>query len=103
MMQMVEHPILGRKFDQEITFYFNEQPLKAWEGQTVSAALLANGVKELGRSRKLAQARGVYCATGRCCSCFLTIDGLEHVISCTTLVQEGMVVSSNVGDPKRGK
>lgn len=98
-MQIIEHPVLDKKFDQEITFYFNSQPLKAMKGQTVAAALMANGIRKLGVSRKLFKARGLYCANGRCTSCFVTVNGMDHVLSCNTLVEEGMEVSSNDSDP----
>ncbi|MFD1067514.1 (2Fe-2S)-binding protein [Oceanobacillus locisalsi] len=98
-MQIIEHPILGEKSNEEVTFYFNNQPLKAKKGQTVAAALMANGIRKLGVSRKLFKARGVFCGNGRCMNCFVTIDGLDHVLSCTTLVEEGMKVFSNESDP----
>lgn len=102
-MQIKKHPILGEKFTEEITFYFNEQPLKAMKGQTVAAALMRNGIRKFGVSRKLFKARGLYCANGRCTSCYVTIDGLDHVLSCSTLVEEGMNIHSNDSDPDVGR
>lgn len=98
-MQISEHPVLDKKFNEEVTFYFNNQQLKAKKGQTVAAALMANSIRKLGVSRKLLKARGLYCANGRCTSCFMTINGLDHVLSCNTLVEEGMEVYSNDSDP----
>ncbi|WP_099159621.1 (2Fe-2S)-binding protein [Virgibacillus ndiopensis] len=98
-MQIVNHSIPGKKSEKEITFSFNDKFLKAREGQTVAAALMANGIKKFGISRKLQQPRGLFCANGRCCSCFLTVNGLNHVLGCITLVEEGMKVSSNDADP----
>lgn len=98
-MQIKEHPILEDKFKNEITFYFNDQALTAREGQTIAAALLANGFKQLGFSRKLRQPRGMFCARGRCVSCLVTVDELEHVLSCQTLVEEGMNIYTNHDDP----
>ncbi|WP_121639144.1 (2Fe-2S)-binding protein [Virgibacillus sp. Bac330] len=100
-MQLEKHPITGRKAGKEIQFLFNGELLKAKEGQTVAAALMANGIKEFGKSRKLLQSRGLYCATGRCTNCFVTINGLEHSISCTTVLEDGMKVESNNADPTR--
>lgn len=98
-MQILNHPVLGDTFKEEITFYFEGKPLKAKKGQTVSAALMANGIKKFGLSRKLRQPRGLFCANGRCCSCFMTVNGLDHVLTCMTLVEEGMRVSLNNSDP----
>lgn len=104
-MHISNHPVLDHHFKEKVTFYFDDQRLTAWKGQTVAAALIANGVKELGKSRKLQQSRGLFCANGRCCSCFVTIDHLDHVLSCMTLVEEGMKVYSNMSDPnvRRGE
>ncbi|ASK62417.1 sarcosine oxidase subunit alpha [Virgibacillus phasianinus] len=93
------HPIFGKSIKKEVPFYFNGELLKAREGQTVAAALMANGIKKLGVSRKLQQSRGLFCANGRCCSCFVSVNELDHVLSCMTLVEKGMKVDSNNGDP----
>jgi len=98
-MQITDHPVLENKFKKETTFYFNDKALIAKEGQTIAAALIANGIKNIGFSRKLRQPRGLFCAHGRCLSCFVTVDELEHVISCQTLVEEGMNVYANNDDP----
>ena len=90
---------------EEVTFYFNGHLLKAKKGQTIAAALMANKIKKFGISRKLQQSRGLFCANGRCCSCFVSVNDLDHVLSCMTLVEEDMCVVSNNGDPdiRRGK
>jgi len=98
-MQITNHPILKEKFTEDVSFYFNNKYLKAKKGQTVATALMANGIRKFGVSRKLLQARGLYCATGRCMSCFVTINGLDHVLSCQTLIKEDMRIFSNDSDP----
>ncbi|WP_404455319.1 (2Fe-2S)-binding protein [Virgibacillus necropolis] len=98
-MNTFNHPILGKRIEKEVSFYFNGNLLKAKKGQTIAAALMANGIKKFGVSRKLQQSRGLFCANGRCCSCFVSVDGLDHVLSCMNLVKEGMNVDSNNSDP----
>lgn len=98
-MNITDHPVLGKDDRKVIQFYFNDEPLSAKFGQTIAAALMANGIKKTGLSRKLQQSRGLFCANGRCYSCFVTVDGLEHVLSCSTLAEEGMKVYSNLSDP----
>ena len=44
--------------------------------QTVASALLGKGVNKLGHSRKLAQARGVFCGNGRCQLSLIILTGL---------------------------
>lgn len=95
----------SQPISEEVTFYFNGYLLKAIKGQTLAAALMANKIKKFGISRKLQQSRGLFCANGRCCSCFVSVNDLDHVLSCMTLVEEDMRVASNDGDPdmRRGK
>ena len=103
-MEIANHPVLGiLPQDETITIYFEGKELKAREGQTVAGALMAKGVYKFGHSRNLSQARGLYCANGRCQSCLLTIDGVEHVRSCITLVQDGMSIQLSTGDLDVGR
>ncbi|MCU9602704.1 (2Fe-2S)-binding protein [Pallidibacillus thermolactis] len=101
-MEIKQHPILEKTLQDDIYFYFNDKKMKAKKGQTVAGALMANGILEFGRSRKLNQARGLYCGVGRCMSCYVTINNQYHILSCTTLLEEGMKVYSNNSDPKVG-
>ncbi|ALX47803.1 (2Fe-2S)-binding protein [Lentibacillus amyloliquefaciens] len=97
-MYITDHPVLKKDDRKVIQFYFNNEPLNAKAGQTIAAALMGNGIKKVGVSRKLQKSRGLFCARGRCYSCFVTVDGLDHVLSCSTIVEEGMEVYSNLSD-----
>lgn len=101
-MHIKEHPVLGKPFQKPVTIYFNDEPYTAFEQQTVAAALLANGIKKLGLSRKLIQPRGLFCSRGRCCSCYMTVNGEDHVRTCMTRVEEGMKIYPNSEDPEVG-
>ena len=98
-MHIKNHPILGIKLRESIIFYFNDKPLEAYKNQTVAAALIANGIKKFGVSRKLNQSRGLYCAQGKCCSCYMTVDKEDHVRVCKTNVEDGMKVYPRLEDP----
>ncbi|MFT5098341.1 MAG: sarcosine oxidase subunit alpha [Planctomycetaceae bacterium] len=54
----------GRSIDQSkpIGFTFNGQQLAAYEGDTIASALLANGIKIVGRSFKYGRPRGIMSA-----------------------------------------
>ncbi|SIT73268.1 sarcosine oxidase subunit alpha [Edaphobacillus lindanitolerans] len=82
-----------------VSFSFNGTEMRALKGQTIAAALLANGIRKLGVSRKLRQPRGIFCHTGRCCSCFVTVDGIDHVLSCMKRIEEGMKIEPGTSDP----
>jgi sarcosine oxidase subunit alpha len=99
-MDIIDHPILGKLTPKEnVTIYFEGKKISVRDGLTVAAALIANGVYAFGHSRNLSQARGLYCANGRCQSCLLTIDGVERVRSCNILVRDGMIVKQSTRDP----
>jgi sarcosine oxidase subunit alpha len=99
-MHIKKHPVLGEQLQEPVTIYFNDKPVKAFTQQSVAAALLANGVKKLGISRKLIQPRGLFCSRGRCCSCYMTVNGEDHVRTCMTRVKEGMKIYPNLEDPE---
>jgi sarcosine oxidase, subunit alpha len=99
-MHIANHPVLGKQLKDPVTIYFNDKAYKAYKQQTVAAALIANGVKKFGLSRKLIQARGLFCSRGRCCSCYMTVNGEDHVRSCMIRVEDGMEIYPNLEDPE---
>ena len=54
----------GGRIDRNkvLTFTFNGQSYKGFEGDTLAAALLANGVDIIGRSFKYSRPRGIFAA-----------------------------------------
>lgn len=99
-MDILDHPVLGKlPEDDKVEIYFEGEKLVVRSEQTVASALLGKGVYKLGNSRKLAQARGIFCGNGRCHSCLMVIDKVENVRACSTLVKEGMDIKLNSGDP----
>jgi sarcosine oxidase subunit alpha len=77
-----------------IRFTFNGREIKAREGQSVAAALLAADVTMLTRSSKYRRPRGIHCAAGHCPNCMLRIDGIPHVRACMRAVEAGMTVET---------
>jgi thioredoxin reductase/Fe-S-cluster-containing hydrogenase component 2/bacterioferritin-associated ferredoxin len=94
-----EHPVLPVPEKEELTFYWNEQPLKAKRGEVISSALFANGIKVFGHHHKDDTAQGIFCANGQCAKCTVIANGLA-VKSCMTEVKENMMVQSADGLPK---
>ena len=80
--------------DRSVTveFQFDGKPVRAYEGDTVAAALHAAGVSTLSRSFKYHRARGLLCGAGRCPNCLVSVDGVPNVRACTQRVREGMKV-----------
>lgn len=96
-MRIKKHPILEFKRDQEITFTYNGKKIKAYQGETIAAALHAAGIKVLKKSDKYKRPRGLFCAIGNCSSCHMVVNGTPNVKTCITTVKEGMVVKREVG------
>ena len=97
ILRITEHPILDFKRGAQVSFTFDGKELPAFEGETIAVALHAAGVRTLSKSLGKNRARGLYCAIGNCASCNMVVDGESNVKTCVTLVQNGMVVETQIG------
>jgi len=97
--RLQEHPIIEFKRGREVTIYFNGQPVKAYEGETVAAALYAAGVRVFSRSFRWHRPRGFFCAIGKCSACMMEVDGIPNVRTCKVYVRDGMQVRTQSGLP----
>jgi len=70
------------------------EPIDAYRGETVAAALLAAGHAVFSRSVKYHRPRGPFCLTGRCAGCLMRIDGAPNAYACLTPVEAGMRVEA---------
>ena len=96
-MRIIEHPILDFQRGEEITFFFDGQEIKGFEGETIAAALHAAGVRVLGHSPTMHRPRGLFCAIGNCSSCLMVVDGEPNVRICVEKVQSGLRVETQQG------
>lgn len=96
-MRITEHPILDFQRGEQVTFFFDGQELKGFEGETIAAALHAAGVRVLGHSQTLRRPRGLFCAIGNCSSCLMVVDGEPNVRVCVEKLQPGMKVETQQG------
>jgi predicted molibdopterin-dependent oxidoreductase YjgC len=67
------------------------EPVRAFEGETIAAALLASGRRAF-RHTPDGSPRGLYCGMGICFDCAVEVDGQSNVRSCITLVRPGMKI-----------
>jgi D-hydroxyproline dehydrogenase subunit gamma len=81
----------------EIKFYFNDQEVSGFIGQSVGAALLAQGDRILRKTRFKEKGRGVFCGIGVCFDCLVVIDGISNQRACITEIKAGMKVQTQVG------
>lgn len=94
-----QHPILAIPERKDILFKWQDQMLAAKSGETIAAALFANGIHVFGHHHKDNSPLGIFCANGQCSQCMVIADG-RPVKSCMELVQEGMQVMPNDGLPQ---
>ena len=93
-----EHPILPVEERPEVEFTWQGQTMSAYEGETISAALFAGGVRTFGHHHKDGAPQGIFCANGQCAQCLVMADGLP-VKACMTPVHPGMRVMPMDGKP----
>lgn len=88
-----EHPILPVPPRPTVECSWNSQPMIGIEGETISSALLANGIRVFGHHHKDGAPQGVFCANGQCAQCTVVVDGLAAK-SCMAPLTPGMRVAS---------
>ena len=71
--------------------------LKAYEGETVAAALMAAGIRITHTTAKHGESRGMCCGIGLCYSCTMIIDGVPNMRTCQTLARPGMRLETQKG------
>lgn len=100
--RVLNHPILGKQDPTRRKFkiIIDGKVIEALEGETITAALLANGIRVYRRSIRYGEPRGLFCGIGQCASCVMTVNGIPNVRTCVTLVRKSMIVKTQSG---RGK
>lgn len=97
--RIYDHPIIDFRRGRKITFYFEDKPVEAYEGESILAALYAIGVRVFSWSHKLLRPRGAFCMIGKCSSCLATVDGVPNRRICIEPVREGVRVYRQKGLP----
>jgi sarcosine oxidase subunit alpha len=75
-----------------VIFYVDDQPIKAYEGETIAAALIADGRWTC--QIRDARPSGVFCNIGVCHGCLMTVNGEYGVRTCQTPISEGCRVET---------
>ncbi len=102
MARLPEAPTQRIDRDREIRFLYRGKPMKGLAGDTIAAALYANGVRIFSRSMKYHRPRGLYNLDGFSANCLMSVDGEPNVRSCKTPLRQGMVVKPQnvIGSPE---
>ncbi len=77
-----------------LTFTLDSQPIEAFPGETIAAALLAVGIRTMRRTEKTNTPRGLFCGMGVCFDCLIVVDGRPHMRACLTEAKQGMRVTT---------
>jgi len=76
-----------------LRFLMDGQSIEAFAGESVAAALMAAGVRELRQSPRDGAPRGAFCFMGSCQECLVWV-GARKLPSCQVPVSEGLAVES---------
>lgn len=74
---------------------FDGRPIEAAPGQSVGAALTAQGITAWRGTRKGERPRGLFCGIGICFDCLLTVDGAANQRACLVEVRDGMEIEGS--------
>jgi len=69
------------------------------DGDSIASAMYRDGVRTFTRSLKYHRRRGLYCLSGDCPNCLMTVDGQPGVRACVTPAREGQDVRRESGWP----
>ncbi|MGE7954302.1 (2Fe-2S)-binding protein [Lysinibacillus xylanilyticus] len=98
--RIINHPVLGVLPSMEkVSFTFDDQEYEGYKGESLAAALLANGIRTLRVHEESGLPRGIYCNIGHCFECRVNVNGLEGERACITPVSDGIVVKSGTTLP----
>lgn len=89
--RIISHPIIPIEKKNNISFFFNNRKLMAFEDEILSSALFANGIRTFGKHHKDMSEQGIFCANGQCSQCLVVADG-NTVKACTTKIIPDMNV-----------
>ncbi|ADQ13695.1 (2Fe-2S)-binding protein [Halanaerobium hydrogeniformans] len=102
-MRIKNHPIIEDfKKEKLVEFKFDNKVLKGYSGESIAAALKANGIMVHRYTRKKSKPRGIFCAIGRCTDCVMIVDGKFNVRTCVEPLKAGMVVETQYGLSRKG-
>ena len=79
------------------TFLMDGRSIPYRDGQTVAAAMIANGILSWGVTRRDGRPRGLFCGIGICFDCLVIIDGVPNQRACLVPAERGMAVSTQEG------
>ncbi len=92
------HPIIPIEERERISFSFNGKRMNGIDGEPVTSALYANGIRIFGHHPRDGAPQGIFCVNGQCSQCMVVVDGFP-VKGCMTPLKDGMEIASCDGYP----
>jgi predicted molibdopterin-dependent oxidoreductase YjgC len=86
-----------------VTLTIDGRPIEARSGDSVAAALLANGALVCRKTPVSGAPRAPFCMMGVCFECLVIINGVGSRQACLTPVCEGMHVETQAGKREAGR
>lgn len=84
-----QHPILPIPQSHDIPLFWQGNEIKGVIGETIAAALFANGIRVFGEHPKDHSPQGIFCANGQCSQC-MVIANEKPVKACMEFITPGM-------------
>ena len=85
---------MSTRAKREVTFSFNGETFKGVEGQSIAAALMATGVRQLRKTRFDEEPRLIFCGIGICFDCVVVINGVANQRACLVEITDGAKIES---------
>ena len=79
---------MSNNFSGEISFTFNGDSYEGAQGQSIAAALMASGVRELRTTRFHNEPRLIFCGIGVCFDCVVVVNGVANQRACLVEIQQ---------------
>ncbi len=83
----------GTRRGHPVSFRFDGDPITAYSGETIAAALIAAGIPAT-RISRCGMPRGYFCGMGVCWECLVTVNDKPNQRACMAVVEDGMVVQT---------
>lgn len=80
-----------------LTFTFDGREVIARAGDSLAAALLADGILSFRNTPVSGSPRSPYCMMGVCFECLVEVDGIANRQACMVRVKKGMRVKRQAG------
>lgn len=86
---------MSNNSNSEISFTFNGDSYEGAQGQSIAAALMASGVRELRTTRFHKEPRLIFCGIGVCFDCVVVVNGVANQRACLVEINQGDEIVSS--------